>query len=381
MTMPGLRQGGTTAEREAPATHFPAVQAIRGLAAVMVVLHHMFAGGHLSALGGQLPAFVRVAIGYGWAGVPVFFALSGFVIAHSLEGKRIDLRFVGTFVLRRSIRLDPPYWASIALLLALGVVAALATGGEPDPVSWWQLVTHLTYTQLFAGVPHLGGVYWTLTYEVQFYLVLVLAMLGIQALAQRLGAGAATGIGYGVMLGVALVWGVEAFAPRLHPALFTTFWASFFVGVLSCQARTRGWARAALAVLVVVLLIGGSAHARFSAVTALLLLAVTTGAGGTWLALSALQRLGAVSYSLYLTHNPVSGAAFFLLRRAMPGGAAVEAVHLMIASLACLAVAWLFWRLIEVPAQAVARAVQSRPSAAATRARDRPRAPEPIADG
>ena len=47
----------------------------------------------------------------GHLGVEVFFVLSGFVITHALRPLRMCPSVVGRFVLRRSIRLDPAYWA------------------------------------------------------------------------------------------------------------------------------------------------------------------------------------------------------------------------------------------------------------------------------
>lgn len=356
------RSHGDLAQPEAPRAesareHFPAVQALRGIAAAIVMLHHMFAGGHLDALAAMLPTAILVVIEYGWAGVPVFFALSGFVIAHSLRGQIVDPRYVGVFALRRSIRLDPPYWASLALLLGLGAVSSIVSGAPAEPASAWQVATHVTYTQLFAGVPQLGGVYWTLTYEVQFYLVLVIAVMMLQAIARRTSATTAGAIVYGGLLAVAVIWGIEGIGPAVHPALFTTYWASFFVGVLACHARSRGWAQIVLPVLVAVLLVGGSPHSRFGSIAAILLLAATTQSWGTVLQASWLQKLGTVSYSLYLTHNPFSGAAFFIARKALPGGAAVQGLHLAWAAAICLAGAWLFWRLFEVPAHHVSRAL------------------------
>jgi peptidoglycan/LPS O-acetylase OafA/YrhL len=44
--------------------------------------------------------------------VDVFFVVSGFVIAHSLFGATITPKYAERFILRRSLRLDPPYRAA-----------------------------------------------------------------------------------------------------------------------------------------------------------------------------------------------------------------------------------------------------------------------------
>jgi len=71
---------------------------LRGVAALAVVLCH---------LRGPLGAVTE----YGWLGVQVFFVLSGFVMSQTLARYTVTPRFVGNFILRRSVRLDPVYWS------------------------------------------------------------------------------------------------------------------------------------------------------------------------------------------------------------------------------------------------------------------------------
>ena len=62
---------------------------------------------------------LQFPFGFGFAGVDIFFVLSGYVIALSTETLRPCLATVGRFVLRRGTRLDPPYLVSIALAVAV----------------------------------------------------------------------------------------------------------------------------------------------------------------------------------------------------------------------------------------------------------------------
>ena len=87
---------------------------MRGLAAVSVLLFH---------LGRD---FLNIEfLYYGKHGVTVFFVISGFVICHALSSKEVTARFIGLFMLRRSIRLDPSYW--FCILLALFILWAPAS--------------------------------------------------------------------------------------------------------------------------------------------------------------------------------------------------------------------------------------------------------------
>ena len=89
-----------------------------------VVLFHAYAGRHFGLLESWLPVPARAVLDAGHLGVQIFFVLSGFVISYSVSRYRVDARFIGRFALRRSIRLDPPYWMSISLLCLGSAYAA-----------------------------------------------------------------------------------------------------------------------------------------------------------------------------------------------------------------------------------------------------------------
>jgi peptidoglycan/LPS O-acetylase OafA/YrhL len=87
---------------------FKFVDALRGIAAVSVVLFHLKEGKHIPNLYALMPKWLQTLFDHGVLGVSIFFVLSGFVIAHSLYKQHVTLRLAGRFMLRRSIRLDPP---------------------------------------------------------------------------------------------------------------------------------------------------------------------------------------------------------------------------------------------------------------------------------
>src|SRR4051794_39038671 len=84
---------------------FTTLHALRGVAALWVVLFH---ARNYSAVYGQRLGHSIIStflLDYGRGGVAIFFVLSGFVISHSLWGTQMRGRSVGLFMLRRSIRL------------------------------------------------------------------------------------------------------------------------------------------------------------------------------------------------------------------------------------------------------------------------------------
>ena len=119
----------------------------------------------------------------GFVGVEIFFVISGFVIALSVSKGAPTPAYFGRFVLRRSIRLDPPYWTAILLeLLLLHLTLRLFAGHPVTLPSTAQLVSHVFYLQDLLGYGNIVPIFWTLCYEIQFYaffvgLVVVGAML------------------------------------------------------------------------------------------------------------------------------------------------------------------------------------------------------------
>lgn len=139
------------------------IQALRALAANMVVLTHIWGieqSDHPNA--GVLPACFEQA---GMYGVYLFFVISGFVIIRAAAKE--DWR---QFILARITRIYPPYWFYTAVLL-IGYVAFTQRLAERADVS---LIASFALWPT-AGKPLLI-VGWTLIHEMYFYLV-VAAML------------------------------------------------------------------------------------------------------------------------------------------------------------------------------------------------------------
>jgi len=112
-------------------------------------------------------------------------------------------------------------------------------------------------------------------------------------------------------------------------------------------------------------MLGHSPYATTSTCTAAaLLLAGRLGCMTTWLRWRWLQFLGLVSYSLYLVHNPLTGAGFNVVRRVMPDGLASELLGLAISIAICVGVAYAAFRWVEVPSQRWSHAVRLKRSPA-----------------
>lgn len=176
------------------------LDALRGLAAVVVVFEHS-----LDVLLPEVRAAASPWFDFGRYGVFVFFLVSGYVVPFSLE-RRGSVR---EFWTGRFFRLYPAWCVSVALALVLG--AAGLSYGLPAALGerpWASALAHMTMLQDLLGVPNVVNVFWTLSYEMVFYL-LVTAMF--VAGVHRSSARVALGFGVGAaILGVALPSGLLA---------------------------------------------------------------------------------------------------------------------------------------------------------------------------
>lgn len=148
-----------------PKAKFAAIEAGRGIAALLVVLYHASRILHEPRFYGAMPFAGRV--GNFNAGVDFFFVLSGFIIAW------VHWRDIGQpgriagYARKRFLRIFPPYWGVLIPLTALYLLFPAA--GQPsqhDPLN-----IALSFVLLPNVVQPVLGVAWTLTHEMFFYVL------------------------------------------------------------------------------------------------------------------------------------------------------------------------------------------------------------------
>src|SRR4030095_167086 len=93
---------------------FRTIDGLRGLAALTVVIFHLHGQVAWTARD-WLPRGLAAVMERSFAGVDVFFVISGFVIAYSVREGSYTWNYLTRFAARRAIRLDPPYWFAIFL--------------------------------------------------------------------------------------------------------------------------------------------------------------------------------------------------------------------------------------------------------------------------
>ncbi|MBV9654315.1 MAG: acyltransferase [Acetobacteraceae bacterium] len=356
---------------------YPALDALRGIAAFAVVTHHAVLAGLLPVPPGAWTTLSRYTPLHlfvnGRASVILFFVLSGFVLTMSLEGERpgLDgwLRFAG----RRLCRIYLPY--AVAILVTASLSAA-TTSRAPLPGGWaarlWSqpatpdlVARHLLMPIAWADLT-LDRVAWSLVHEIRisflFPLLLAAARAPVLLVAGCL---AASALGYAGSDCASLACLPYNGSTTLQSFAATMFFVPFFaVGLLLARHRARiarvvGQAPPAiLAAAWIVAIYGLIAPFKFEilpdvgvgAAAALLLSLVLPGGGpARLLDTPPLPWLGRVSFSLYLCHLPV--LALVLRIAAGADRSATLGLFLLLSLLA----AAVFHRLVEAPCVGLGR--------------------------
>ena len=154
----------------------PALDGLRGVAIVMVVLYHVVdsfapAGTTLLGVGGWDLARPLLS---GWMGVNLFFVLSGFLITWHLLRRwpRGEVHSVRIYLARRFIRIAPTYYVVLAITAA-GLIPHYVVDGN---LLGLQVAWHVAFLQDYLPSSILGP-FWSLAVEEKFYLVMPVVFL------------------------------------------------------------------------------------------------------------------------------------------------------------------------------------------------------------
>src|ERR1035437_5812327 len=153
------------------ARNIRALDGIRGVAIILVMLHHFE---HLIPPCNIAIRFMKLMLSYGWVGVDLFFALSGFLITGILLDTRKANNYFSAFYARRVLRIFPLYYS--VLIVILGAAAVWSHRPHVLPLVADQKLSFLYLTNwlvLWKGEwgPNIVGHFWSLAVEEQFYLI------------------------------------------------------------------------------------------------------------------------------------------------------------------------------------------------------------------
>ncbi len=289
------------------------IDALRGIASLWVMFHHMVHNTVMEiTLRRILPGIILLICHYGALGVQIFFVLSGFVIAHSLRDNMLTFKSVINFILRRQIRLDPPYWAMMVFVLTLSAIELSMPSLVTPPLPGFKVILlNLFYLQNITAVGQIIGVAWTLCIEIQFYLVFIALLVASKNLAVRVKQVKISSVS-AVFIFTTGCLSIIANYYNFNPVWFFKYWFYFASGVLcywSIQKFVSPWFFYIFQIIYM-LSCGVNYMARHSIdglIAGLITVLAIYIAGISkhltdWWKNSALQYFGRISYSLYLVH-------------------------------------------------------------------------------
>jgi len=370
---------------------------LRGIAIGLVVVWHYFVS-HAQAAPGSFAYLATRALSLSWAGVDLFFVLSGFLIGGILIDSRGQPGYFSRFYVCRVARLMPLY------LLVLGLFAfALPMAGTIDPdkhtflfyrASDIPLWTYLTYTQnlFMAGQSTFGpewlGPTWSLAVEEQFYLVApliifltpvkrlpaLLATLTFGAFAARMTYLAAGGSiigsyvllptrGEGLMIGILIACLYRRPAARTwlkaHQGVLMAMLACLLCGLALFIAAHQGMHAPYMRTF------GYSYLPLVAAAVLLVALEVDRPAVKAVFVNPVLVQLGTISYGVYLLNLPVYDLVTLALTGIVPQAGEPSRLTVAVISLALtVIIARLSWHHFERPLIALAHRRTSPPQGA-----------------
>jgi peptidoglycan/LPS O-acetylase OafA/YrhL len=293
---------------------------IRGLAALFVVLHHIFERAWPGYPADHAPFWAAWMI-YGRFAVVMFIALSGFSLGIAPARSGWRFKSIATYAHRRAWRILPPYWAALGFSLVMTwYVLAQPGWAPPDGKS---VVVYGLLVQDAFSVASPNRAFWSIAIEAQLYVLLPVLLL----LVRRVSARAMVGLLAAIVVTIGLL---GPHVPLMNSALvkFSPDLAVLFaVGLLAAgivtageHTRSRPWAGYALAAAVPVIALMVVKGATWSNLNLFWLDLAWAPAVGCFLAAIATSRprpvvrfldsllprsLGSCSYSLYLTHWPI----------------------------------------------------------------------------
>ncbi|RYG54457.1 MAG: acyltransferase, partial [Chitinophagaceae bacterium] len=307
-------------------------------ASLLVCLFHLSLGNRA-----LLPSsFLHSLFSAGYVGVESFFILSGYVICYAFP-RDTSTRNTCKFLLKRATRIEPPYIASILLVLLLGFLSACFTGNKVVSPDSLQLLAHLLYFNNFSPSTYINTVYWTLGIEFQFYLIIAFLFPYLQS------------SGRSCISALAFFF-LFSFLQFSSGALLVFSYLPYFgLGIVVYFQKQKAFANKLLPLILCLFLLRIFAYAGFSGMLAAALVAAVL---FFWrYSNNVIRFFSMISFSLYLTHVPLGGKIINLGLRYFHSRFE-HYLLFVIAFLFSIAFAYVFYRVVERPSLSLAKRIQ-----------------------
>lgn len=356
-------------------TQFGVINLLKAVAAQLIVLHHLaFYGPMADFARPLLPGAIDWLRDEARIAVQVFLVIGGFLAAKSLASNgNPGLRNPASTILRRYLKLAPPFMAAMLLAIAASALAGMWMTHDAisKPPGMAQMAAHALLLHDVLGVEALSAGAWYVGIDFQLYALLCLLLWA----------------GGRVAGGRAAPWLMPAVIAMAVGASLLYFnldadwdgWALYFVGsyglgVLAWWAGDRRRSNRAVAVLLclmavpalVALTLDFRSRIALALVTACVLVLVgrarvPSDASGAW---GLVNGMGKISYAIFLVHFPVCLVINALFFRYVPHDMVFQAIGTLLAWGASVGAGAAFHRWVETP---IGRALSGAVAPAARR--------------
>ena len=322
-------------------SYYPSINILRGIAALLACVYHFTNHtdhhGDFFASGGWTQRMGE----WGTMGVFVFFIITGFVIPLSMMKYDFRLRQLPRFLAKRWLRIEIPYIASIALFLVVDGIFHMKNGTTWD-FDVFQLLHHLVYTVALCEHEWYNPIYWTLAIEMQFYLLIAFLFPLFTTSKQWL-----NGL-------IPMAFAASSLLLPDHRLVFhyaPIFSQGIYLLLIMQKRLPIHWGIAGI-----LMSAGISSYVNGAdiAATGLVTIAIIAFTNIDW---KPFNRLGTISYSLYLTHGLIGGNVIYLLGRYAESFGSKMLVF-VVALFGSIAFARVYWWLIERPSQGWSKGVR-----------------------
>jgi peptidoglycan/LPS O-acetylase OafA/YrhL len=332
----------------------PLVDAIKAIACLVIVAHHLAFYGPMSDVAYPLiPGLMDGLYQYGRIAVQAFFVMAGFLMAAkfapsgtSLVTEPLDA------IKRRYARLVMPYVAALTLAIVCAALARNWMDHEsiPGVPELPQLLTHVFLLQGLLGQESLSAGVWYIAIDFQLFALMMALLWFARKIERRYVGLRATGVVMVAGLSAASLFVFNRIASWDNTAFY--FFGSYGLGVLGYWASSRKygvvWLALLCALLIAALAVDFRSRIAVAGVVMLVLgLARQFDVQANWQAPELITSLGRISYSIFLVHFPLSlvvNAAFFRFFPQLP----IVALFGMILSLSVsIGGGALFYRWVE----------------------------------
>ena len=327
----------------------PLIDALKAMAAMLVLLNHFSSYGPLAAAAGEVfPDISGWLFDYGRMAVQVFLVIAGFLAARGLSSQGQALAaFPLPLIWKRYLRLVVPYLAAIGLAIVAAAIADHWMDDEAIPAraTFKQWLAHALLLQSLLGFESLSAGVWYIAIDFQLFALMALLLW----------AGRINRLAPALVLGVAaasLFW-FNLDADWDNWALY--FFGSYGLGAAAWWASERkqmaaSWLGVIATVAIAALIVDFRLRIALALCVALLLgFSRRNGFLERWPESATLGFLGRISYSIFLVHFPILllvNGLYTKLEWASPASAIFA---LFFALTAAIGAATLFYRWIESP--------------------------------